>query len=214
MIRLPGIIICILWFNILLGQLNPPVLQWQKPVGGTLEDFGEDILLTTDGGFITLGGARSNDFDGNLPHHRSGFNVFLIKYDANREWVWGKEYGGDGMDYGVSIKPVAGGYIILGATNSTNQDVSGLHLSSSNPPNPDIWVFKIDHDGQLLWQKCLGGSQTDLPGSIDITPAGGYIISGYTNSNNGDVSGNHGGDGDIWVVELSATGDILWQRCF
>jgi gliding motility-associated-like protein len=214
MIRLAGILTCILWFNTLLGQTTPPVLQWQKPIGGVLEDFGEDILLTPDGGFLTLGGARSNDGDGNNPHHKSGFNVFLVKHDASREMVWRKEYGGDGMDYGVAIKPVTGGYIILGATNSTNQDVSGLHGPPPNPPLPDIWVFRIDHDGNLLWQKCLGGSGTDLPGSIDITSSGGYIISGYTNSNNGDVSGSQGGNGDIWVVELNAAGNIVWQRCY
>jgi gliding motility-associated-like protein len=214
MIRTLEIIIFVLWLNPVLAQLTPPVLQWQKPIGGRLEDFGEDILLIPDGGFFVLGGARSNDGDGNLPHHRAGINIFLIKYDANLERVWGHEYGGDGLDYGITIKPVAGGYIILAATNSTNTDVTGLHTSTSNPPNPDIWLFKIDNDGLLLWQKCLGGSGIDIPGSIDITPSGGYIISGYTNSNDGDVSGNHGGNGDIWVVELNATGNILWQRCY
>ncbi|NOT51230.1 MAG: T9SS type B sorting domain-containing protein [Chitinophagaceae bacterium] len=214
MARLRGIIICILWFNILLGQTTPPVLQWQKPLGGSLDDFGEDILLTTDGGFIVLGAARSNDGDGNNPQHTIGFNVFVAKYDANREFVWRDEYGGDGLDFGAEIRQVAGGYIILAGTNSVNFDVSGLHGIGPNPPPTDIWLIKIDNDGKLLWQKCLGGSGTDLPGSIDITPAGGYIISGYTNSNNGDVSGNHGGNGDLWVVELNATGDILWQRCY
>ncbi|HMU47424.1 MAG TPA: gliding motility-associated C-terminal domain-containing protein [Chitinophagaceae bacterium] len=211
MIRLLAITISILWVNIILAQVSPPVLKWQKPYGGSLEDFGEDVLLTSDGGFLILGAARSNDFEGSNPPHKIGFNVLLIKIDASREVSWTKEYGGDGLDYGLSIKPVAGGYIILAATNSNNFDVTGIHQPSAS--TFDIWILKIDNNGNLLWQRCYGGSGTELPGSIDITPTGGYIISGYTDSNDGDVSGNHGG-GDIWVVELNSTGDILWQRCY
>jgi hypothetical protein len=53
----------------------------------------------------------------------------------------------------------------------------------------------------------------DYARSIQQTSDGGYIVAGTTSSNDGDVTGNHG-DGDIWVVKLSPTGDIQWQRCF
>ena len=44
----------------------------------------------------------------------------------------------------------------------------------------------------ILWQKCYGGSSSDQGFSVDQTPDGGFIVSGATSSNDGDVSGNHG----------------------
>ena len=54
----------------------------------------------------------------------------------------------------------------------------------------------------IEWQKCLGGSGYDGAESIRQTGDGGYIVAGYTESNDGDVSGNHGND-DVWVVKLA-----------
>ena len=64
----------------------------------------------------------------------------------------------------------------------------------------------------IQWQKCLGGSFDDSSPTIQITSDGGYILAGITESNNGDVSGNHGNN-DIWVVKLTSTGSIQWQKC-
>ena len=64
----------------------------------------------------------------------------------------------------------------------------------------------------IQWQKALGGSDYDYSTSIEQTTDGGYIVAGFTGSNDGDVSGNHG-NGDYWIVKLDATGNILWQRC-
>ena len=206
---------CCLWLNPVIGQLSPPALQWQKPLGGTLGDWGEDIQLTPDGGFITVGTAASGDYDGNTTPFHGMKDVFIVKFDAALELEWRKKLGGTWDDFGIQIKPLAGGgYIVLGYTGSPNNgDVSGVH---GNPliavPN-DIWLLKLDNGGNLLWQKCLGGTGIDLPGSIELTSSGGFIVSGYTASNDGDVSGNHGG-GDVWIVELNETGNILWQKCY
>ncbi len=52
----------------------------------------------------------------------------------------------------------------------------------------------------IIWQKYLGRSKDDVAFSVSVTPDGGYIVVGYTESNDGDVSGNHGG-ADVWVVK-------------
>ena len=210
-----AILLFCLWLNPVIGQFSPPLLQWQKPLGGTKDDRGADIQLTADGGFIAGGWAASGDFDGNTTPIHGERDAFIVKYDPNRELQWRKKFGGSDSDYAVKIKPLpTGGYIVLGYTRSPNNgDVSGGHGNPFIFIPADIWLFKLDNDGNLLWQKCLGGTGIDLPGSIDITASGGFIISGYTASNDGDVSGNHGG-GDVWIVELSATGNIIWQKCY
>lgn len=210
-----AILLCSLWLNPLIGQFSPPVLQWQKPLGGTKDDGGEDIQLTPDGGFITVGTAASGDFDGNTTPVHGMKDVFVVKYDAARELEWRKKFGGSWDDFGTQIKPLAGGgYIVLGYTGSPNNgDVSGVHGNPVIAVPFDIWLLRLDNNGNLLWQKCLGGTGIDSAGSIEVTGSGGFIISGNTTSNDGDVSGNHGG-GDVWIAELNATGNILWQKCY
>ena len=70
------------------------------------------------------------------------------------------------------------------------------------------------------WQKCLGGTQADSASAVQQTADGGYIVAGYTYSNDGDVTGYHGGTNqygyplaDAWVVKLNAAGGMVWQRC-
>ena len=102
--------------------------------------------------------------------------------------------GDDDVAYSVAVTP-DGGYIVAGYTESNSGDVSGNHGSI------DFWVVKLDGEGNIVWQKCLGGSGDDYADSVAVMPDGGYIVAGYTESNNGDVSGNHGED-DFWIVKL------------
>lgn len=127
------------------------------------------------------------------------------------EIEWQKCLGGSEID--VMFNPVIiqqttdGGYIIAGSTSSNDGDVSGNHGAT------DIWLVKLSSTGDIQWQKCLGGSETDLPNALQQTTDGGYIVAGLTFSNDGDVSGNHGGV-DAWVVKLNSKGKIQWQKCF
>ena len=65
----------------------------------------------------------------------------------------------------------------------------------------------------IEWQKCFGGSSNDYARSIQQTIDGGLIIAGYSYSNDGDVSGNHGG-ADYWIVKTDEVGNTIWQKCF
>ena len=98
---------------------------------------------------------------------------------------------------------------MAGLTESEDGDVSGLHSTDTE----DVWVVKLSESGDIEWQKCLGGSHKDEGYSIQQTSDGGFICAGLTESNDGDVSGNHGTSGDGWVIKLDATGTIQWQRC-
>jgi len=62
---------------------------------------------------------------------------------------------------------------------------------------------KLDSIGNIIWQKCLGGSADDEAFCIQQTSDSGFIVAGYTRSNNGDVTGNHG-ESDYWIVKFEA----------
>ncbi len=138
---------------------------------------------------------------------------------------WQKTFGGVRVDVAQAIQPTAdGGYILAGNTNSQDGDVTGYHsgpfgcyVTCFNQTIcdyfPDGLVIKLNGSGVIQWQKALGGSNAENLLSIQPTPDGGYITSGLTYSNDGDVSGYHGGDeADAWVVKLSSTGVIQWQK--
>jgi hypothetical protein len=175
-------------------------IQWQKCLGGTGVEYGNSIQQTTDGGYILTGYAESND---SVFHN----DLWVIKLSSTGEIEWQQFHGGINTEWGESIQQLPNGeYIISGIAASNDGDVSGNHGDF------DIWVVKLSSAGDIQWQKCLGGIGREYGESIQQTSDGGYIVGGRTTSNDGDVSGNHGGQ-DIWVVKLSSAGDIQWQKC-
>ena len=192
------------------GQTSPPSLQWQYSIGGSLADLGYDIQSTPDGGFVTAGSSSSSD--GDLTQNKGLTDGWVIKFNAAGTIQWQRNYGGNYYDNLAKIKVLpAGGYIAVGYTSSSDGDVSGIHGGT------DIWVIRLDNAGDLLWQKCLGGSLNEFAGSVYPTSTGGFIICGNTTSNDGDVTGLHANIsnlGDAWVVNLDGSGNILWQHCY
>jgi hypothetical protein len=116
--------------------------------------------------------------------------------------------GGSGIDVISDIRQTRdGGYIIIGSTASNDGSVIGNH------GNEDVWLVKIDASGNIQWQRCLGGGESDRGCGVRQTADGGFIIVAETSSSGGDVMGNHGMI-DIWVVKIDASGNLRWQRCY
>jgi hypothetical protein len=84
---------------------------------------------------------------------------------------------------------------------------------SGNHGNNDYWLVKLDAMGNIEWQKCFGGSNDDEASVVRQTFDGGFIISGFTNSNDSDVTGYHGNK-DYWIVKVDSTGNLQWESCY
>jgi hypothetical protein len=216
-------VICFIVFNIFSQTIAS--IQWQKSFGGTSYDYGSCHQQTSDGGYVFIGYTRSQNGDITINHSNS-YDIWVVKMNSNGNLVWQKCLGGTSDEFSGAIKQTSdGGYIICGSTTSNNGDVTGNH-GGENPINGnssnDSWVVKLNSVGIIQWQKCHGGTGDDGATDINQTSDGGYIVCGYTNSNNGDVSGNHGGtnpnDGsdefDSWVLKLNSLGVIQWQKCY
>ncbi|MFI5172811.1 MAG: hypothetical protein ACHQFW_10495 [Chitinophagales bacterium] len=115
---------------------------------------------------------------------------------------WAKCLGGSDRDDARSVQQTKdGGYIVGGMAHSTDGDIT-----SSKGLN-DFWIVKLDNAGNIQWQKNFGGTNSDYAYSIQQTFDSGYIISGHTNSGDGDVTGfNYGSGNDYWVVNWIALG--------
>lgn len=196
--------------NDMRSSNNAPCLKAQNTLGGSGDDFTDKLIPTRDGGFIVCGGTNSADGDFSVPA-ANGEDAYIAKYNRFRHLEWTKTFGGTGDDFFNDIaQTYDGGYILAGFTSSTDGDVSGNHGAY------DVWAVKVNTTGNMEWQKSLGGSGFDFGNAVVQTFYGGYAIAGFTNSNDGNVSGNHNtdGNGDAWLVELGLKGNVLYQHCY
>jgi len=121
-----------------------------KPFGGEVNEHGNCVRQTMDGGFIVLGSTSSY-----------GSGMWLIKTDGAGNQVWSEVFNGYS---GTSIKETNdGGYIIVGQTAGC-----------------DILLLKTNSEGQEEWIRTYGGDECDLGSSVCLTSDGGYILSGST----------------------------------
>ncbi|NHM06844.1 T9SS type A sorting domain-containing protein [Flavobacterium sp. CYK-4] len=182
-----------------------PTIEWQKSLGGSAMDLGNDIKPTNDGGYIALGSTFSNDFFIGQ-NYRGSFDIYVVKTDANGNIQWQKTFGGSGYDVGISIEQTAdNGYLISGYTDSTDGDITTNHGLF------DVMVMKLNADGNLQWLQTYGGSSIENSFHIIELGEGGYIFSGHTSSTDGQINSNHG-QADAWIVKLNSSGEILWQK--
>ncbi len=177
---------------------------WTKTLGGSRNDYARSIQQTSDSGYIVTGYTWSSNGDVQGNH---GFtDVWVVKLNSNGNILWSKTYGGSSWDRANSIQQTFdGGYVFAGSSYSNDGDVHGNHGAY------DYWVVKLNMNGDTLWTKTLGGSAFERAYSIQQTNDSSYIVAGYTESNNGDVQGNHG-ENDFWVVKLNNNGNILWSK--
>lgn len=132
-----------------------------------------------------------------------------IAPDFLGEVVWIKTFGGTGDEDAISVvQSNDGGYMVLASTKSVDGDVTGKSTTDL-----DYWLLKLDENGEKLWDRTYGGSQQDKASSISKTSDGGYIISGFTASIDGDVTENAGFH-DYWIVKINSNGDIQWEKSF
>jgi hypothetical protein len=188
-------------------------VTWSKLFGGTLYEVFNVIQPTPEGGYIVAGYGES--VDGDLISNHGNSDVFVVKMDAAGNALWKKTYGGTEAEQAHAMIPANdGGYIIVGSARSKNGDVTNHRLYD------DVWVLKIDGNGNLLWQKTYGGSGSEVAYSIISTPDNGYLVGASTDSRDGDVTNLHfdpnfpGAVDDFWLLKLDISGNLVWQKTY
>jgi hypothetical protein len=198
-------------YDIWMVKLNSHCeIEWDFTIGNNYLDFGHAIIQTSDGGFL-VGGTSKITEGGNLNCQSHGqADGVLIKLDSLRNIEWQQCYGGSDYDGITAVIEVSEGFVFAGYVNSDDGDITGWHGEN------DIWVVRIDYFGNIIWQNCLGGSRSEFISKLILNDDGNLIIPGYTNSNDGDITGNHTFNDfefDIWFITLSSDGELLWQQC-
>ena len=183
--------------------------------GSDREEFW-GLQVAGNGNIVTTGSTFSRASDGDIPPEKHGpagsSDVWLLKIDStNGSILANRCFGGSQNDYGSSVRETNEGYFLVGTTKSIDGDVTFNHGPAGTA---DLWLIKIDPDFRIIYQKTFGGSQDDYGKrfgyqNTQASLRGGYIA-GTTESDDGDVTGNHGG-GDIWILKLKAASEeTLW----
>ena len=173
-----------------------------------------DIIETHDHGFFLVSETVNNNgmVDCNC---YGGGDIWALKLDSLLNIEWQQCYGGSNLDYGYQgVLELDDGYIFLSSTNSNDFDVSGYHYISGE--NADIWAVRTDLTGNIIWQRCLGGSRRDYAVDLFQSEDGGFVIIAETDSYDGDVWNNNSIPtyNDIWMVKLSSEGEVVWSQCY
>jgi hypothetical protein len=113
-----------------------------------------------------------------------------------QDTLWTRTYGGGSDDRGHSFQQTAdGGYIVVGETESFG---AGNH---------DVYLIKIDLNGNTLWTRTYGGSSDDKGHSVQQTTDEGFILAGEAKSFG---AGNY----DMYLIKINSAGTILWNRTY
>lgn len=190
------------------------LLEWQKTYGGTADDRGTNLIQTNDGGYAIIGKSKSSDGD---VSENAGYDDFWItKLDENGSISWDYSFGYPGSDIPYSIiQTNDNGFFLSGVLDVSASNGLGNRLSNIQYRHAggDYWVIKLNTNGIKEWSNYYGGTFTDTAYDAIQTNDSGYIVVGSSDSGDVDVS-NTKGAYDFWVIKLSETGAIIWEKSF
>lgn len=197
---------------------------WAKQMGGSGTDQGFSIAIDALGNVITVGSFASPnaDFDPGVSTYTMATqgldDIFVNKLDPAGNFIWTKQMGGSGGDFGNSVKIDASNNIYIGGYFNTTVDFDpslATYTLTSFGGN-DIYISKLDVNGNFLWASQMGGAGVDVVNSISIDAAGNCYSTGYFTSAIADFNPGAGtytftntGANDIFVSQLNASGNFL-----
>ncbi len=196
--------------------------QWATNVGGVNPDRGFGITTDATGNVYTTGlFVGTVDFDpgaGALDLTSTQLDAFIQKLDANGNLVWAKSMGGSSWDVGQSISIDASGNVLTTGYFSTTADFDpGAGVANITATGGrDIFVQKLDVDGNFIWVKKMGGTSDDFGYAIDTDAQGNVYSTGEFSStadfNPGTATLNltSAGFSDIYYQKLDGNGNFIW----
>ena len=190
------------------------VWQWAKQAGGTYWDEGCDIAIDSSGNSYVTGYFYGTASFGSTTLTSSGdIDIFVAKLDSSGNWLWVKQAGGTSDDYGLGIATDSSGNSYVTGYFRGTASFGNTTLTSSG--QDDIFVAKLDSNGNWLWAKKAGGTNNDEGRSIAIDSSGNSYVTGYfysVTASFGSITLTSSGSYDIFVAKLDSSGNWLWVK--
>lgn len=185
-------------------------ILWSKTYGGSGEDVGQKVIQTSDGGFAIVGYSKSDDIDAS--NNEGQHDNWILKLDSNGNILWEKSFGYAGHDHAYSVIETSdGGFFMTGFLDITASEGEGSTVRNNRHGIGEFWCHKLDANGEIEWRNYFGGTNNDR--SYDAVQAndGGYVLTGFSESNDYDISNSYGSY-DYWVIKLNSIGELIWEK--
>jgi len=208
-------------------------LIWGKHLGGLGPDIGNSIVVDQNNNVYICGdfgqtldmdpGAGVYNLTANAPK-----NSFILKLDANGNFVWAKLISSHSINYAKEISIHNGHLFITGQFRDTADFDPGLNVNnlvstyntSQNNYWSDAYVLKLDTNGNYIWAKSFGGEEDELVYSITNDQQGNVLVGGsFKGSADFDPSAlvhniNGPSHYTAFINKLDSNGNHIWTAAF
>lgn len=200
-------------------------LVWAKSMGDTLNEYGYSIGVDASGNVYTTGHFSGTvDFDGGAGTTTVSSNgnedIFVTKYDASGNFIWAKNMGGATSDFGRAMAVDANGNVFVtgyfDGTSDFDPNSGTVNLTSTGLY--DIFVAKLDANGNFTWAKNFGSTTFDVGNSIVLDASGNVYTTGYFGGTadfdpgTGTANLTSTGANDIFISKLDGAGNFVWAK--
>jgi cysteine-rich repeat protein len=185
---------------------------WSRHMGGLGDEAGQGIAVDSAGNVLLSGYFNgTTDFGGGLLSSTGAYDVFAVKLDPQGRHLWSRRLGGPNHEEGWHIAVDSAGNVLLSGYVDDTTDLGGGPLPG---PGADVFVVKLDPQGQHLWSRRLGGPSEDIVSGIAADSAGNVLLTGvfYRTADFGGGPISSVGSIDVFAVKLDAQGQHLWSR--
>lgn len=177
-------------------------LEWERSLGGSRYDAPSAVVEATDGGYVIAGVSTSKDGDVTGPVN-GGYEGWVVKVDGAGSVVWQRILGKAGDDHLNDIQQTSDGAYIL--TGSTKQEDATSYYDW------DLWLLKMDDDGNVLWEQELGDAGTESGSSVRECSDGGFVVAGLEGEYR-EIFGQN--EVDVLVLKTDGQGQEEWSKSF
>ena len=188
-------------------------LQWNKTYGGSKDDIGQSLAQTSDGGYVLTGYSMSDD--GDASKNQGFHDNWILKLDYQGKLEWESSYGFSGHDHSYDILQTNdGGFFFTGFLDISSARADGNTEKGSGLTSHGVgefWGTKIDGKGSLQWRGYFGGTNNDRAHAVVQADDGGFVMAGFSESNDFDISDTNGSY-DFWMVKVDVFGNLVWEH--
>lgn len=186
-----------------VGLLYSQKVSWQKNIESGNQDFLSGLTITIDGQYLVSGSSIQKNQSPTGNNQNKGYDYHILKLDQQGQKVWEKYFSGNQHDYlSSTVSTREGGFFLAGTSYSS------LALDKKNKSNgsSDIWIIKINENGEEQWQKTIGSHYSEEARSVTQTTDEGFVVAGSTNNPKLGY-----GSKDVFITKLDKTGKIISQ---
>ncbi|MBK9526130.1 MAG: SBBP repeat-containing protein [Bacteroidetes bacterium] len=202
-------------FSFLFSQLNAQTVQWAHSATSQGYEDGNAITADDSGNVYVSGQIEyTTHFDGGMQLSSNGIHdIFVGKYSPDGTLKWVRNAGGRGGDvgYGVAVDNLHNCYA-TGEIEDTAQFSSTVSLVSAG--GNDIFVSKYNMNGQLVWAKRFGSTESDKGYSLMTNSNGDIFLTGFYSAHIyfDNIHLTPAGLSDVYTVKMNSSGVVQWAK--